>query len=556
MIEEKKIVDLPLNGCNFAQLGTLTPGVVPAPNSLGGLEGDATGIGFGNPTGSFAVNGQGNQMNNFIIDGMFNNDGFNTGFALRPPPDAIQEFKIQTHSYGAEYGLNAGAVVNVATKAGSNNIHGSIWEFHRNGGLQSTNFFATEKPELTQNQFGASFGGPLRKNKLFFFGYYEGFRNTEGQTRTRTVLSGAERNGDFSQSGTTIIDPFTGAPFPGNVIPPSRLHPSSVALLDEFVPLPNSEANRFTRSPPREDDRDQFGLRLDYHLDESNMFLFRWLRSKVTQFNPLATDFSPEGSAGENRVRDFMGSFTHIFDLNKINQFRISHNDIDAKPNTTSGTLNSEFGLDGIPNTQPTALGLANINIIGFFSLGDFNQPFAKRDNEVLQIRDDFTWITGRHSLKFGADVRRHHMFLAFTNRPNGNPVFDGSYTDLATADFLLGFMRQFRQGGGDPEKNGTQWGFAGYVHDEFRVSSNVMLSLGLRYELLQPWIEKEDRVNGWNPGQQSTVRPAAPVGLVYPGDEGVPRGIIPTDKNNFAPRVGVAWDESSPFLVETLYGS
>ena len=184
------MVDLPLNGRNFTQLGTLIPGVVAPPSGLGGADGNATPGGFGNVTGGFNVNGMRNQSNNFLLDGSPNNDSFNTGFVLRPPPDAIEEFKILTHSYDAEYGRNAGSVVNVVTKSGSNNWRGGAWEFNRDDSLQATNFFATTKPALKQNQYGGALGGPIQKNHAFFFGYYEGFNNRQGTTDNRV---GAER---------------------------------------------------------------------------------------------------------------------------------------------------------------------------------------------------------------------------------------------------------------------------------------------------------------------------------------------------------------------------
>ena len=189
VIDQEKVVDLPLNGRNFAQLGTLIPGVVAPPASLGGLNGNATVGGFGNTTGSFNVNGMRNQSNNFQLDGSGNNDSFNSGFVLRPPPDAIEEFKILTHSYGAEYGRNAGSVVDVVTKSGTNSWHGGGWEFNRDDNFQARNFFATTTPTLKQNQYGGDIGGPIKHNKLFVFGYYEGFNNRQGSTSTLTVLS-------------------------------------------------------------------------------------------------------------------------------------------------------------------------------------------------------------------------------------------------------------------------------------------------------------------------------------------------------------------------------
>src|SRR5438067_9258053 len=243
VIDRQKVVDLPLNGRNFTQLGTLTPGVLAPPVALGGQSGDATPGGFGNVTGGFNVYGQRNQSNNFLLDGSANNDSFNTGFVLRPPPDAIQEFKILTHSYDAEYGRNAGSVVNVVTKSGTNFWHGSGWEFNRDDRLQATNFFAAAKPALKQNQFGGAVGGPLMTNRLFMFSYFEGFQNKQGVTDTRTVLSAAQRAGDFS-GGAAIRDPLTGQPFAGNLIPPGRISPIAQKILDQYIPLPNSAGNR------------------------------------------------------------------------------------------------------------------------------------------------------------------------------------------------------------------------------------------------------------------------------------------------------------------------
>ena len=194
------------------------PGVIAPPAALGGQAGDATPGGFGNATGGFNVNGMRNQSNNFLLDGAPNNDSFNTGFVLRPPPDAIDEFRIFTHAFNAEYGRNAGAVVSVVTRAGSREWRGSGWWFDRDDALEARNRFAVTKPALDQHQFGGTAGGPIVENKAFVFGYYEGFRNRRGTTDTRVVPSAAQRAGDFS-GGPAIRDPLTGQPFPGNVIP-------------------------------------------------------------------------------------------------------------------------------------------------------------------------------------------------------------------------------------------------------------------------------------------------------------------------------------------------
>ncbi len=543
VIDEKKIVDLPLNGRNFTQLGTLLPGVTAPPASLGGASGEATPGGFGGATTGFSVNGQRNQSNNFLLDGASNNDTFNSGFVLRPPPDAIKEFKILTHNYAAEYGRNSGSVVNVITKSGGNSWHGSAWEFYRNDALEARNFFALEKPSLDQHQFGGSIGGPIAEDRLFAFGFYEGFRNTEGITDQRVVLTEAERRGDFSQSGVTITDPLTGQPFDGNVIPQDRLDPVAQRLLAAFVPLPNTGNNLVARSPDLEDNRDQVGIRLDFAATEESTFFGRYLFSDQRISNPLGgSNFSPDGQNFASSLHDFTVGNTHVFGPQAINQIRFSFNRIFARPQTTSGIPSSEFGFETI-NSQPTAVGVPFVSLSGFFSLGDGQQIFSRRINNVFNFSNDFSYNTGRHFIKFGVDIQRQNVEVAFLNRPNGDHTFNGAFTGSAPSDFLLGLSRRYRQGGGDPIKDGVGWLYGLYIQDEVRLLPQLTVNLGLRYELPLPFKDALNRVNGWLPGFQSQVFPEAPAGLVFPGDEGVGRAIIPTDKNNFAPRLGIAWD-------------
>lgn len=542
-IDQKQVVDLPLNGRNFTQLGTLIPGVMAPPLSLGGQSGTATPGGFGATTAGFTVDGMRNQSNNFLLDGSTNNDTFNTGFVLRPPPDAIQEFKILTHSYSAEYGRNAGSVVDVVTRSGTNEIHGAAWEFNRSDALQARNYFAPAdqpKPRLEQNQFGATYGGPIVRNRLFVFGYYEGFRNQQGSTSNIVVLSDAQRNGDFGS--TTIVDPRTGQPFPNNQIPAGRLDPSATALIRDFVPPANSGTNRYVTSPTTTDNRDSFGIRTDYHLSAGNSLLVRYLRTRTDRVTPPIT--TPSAQQARATEQDFMVSDTHLFSSNAINVARFSSNRIYANPAVTSGLSNADYGIN-VPNTNSLAQGLASIAVSGLFTLGDPQQPFVKRVNQVFEGADDFTWQMGRHSFKFGFDVQYQHMVIAFINRPNGDFTFNGFYTGNAAADFLLGLPAQFRRTTRNQAQDGTAWAYAGYAQDEFRPWnwSRLTLDLGVRYELAPPFVDKHDGLNAFHPGQQSTVFPGAPVGLVYPGDAGVPRGTYRTDTNNVAPRASAVWD-------------
>jgi outer membrane receptor protein involved in Fe transport len=543
VIDEKKVVDLPLNGRNFAQLGTLIPGVVAPPAQLGGASGDAQAgaNGFGAATAGFNVNGMRNQSNNFLMDGSSNNDTFNTGFVLRPPPDAIQEFKILTHAYSAEYGRNAGSVVNVVTKSGSNEWRGGVWEFNRSDGLNSRNFFAPEtqpKPELKQNQFGATLGGPIMKDKLFVFGYYEGFRSQRGITQTVSVPTAAQRAGNFGSA--SIRDPLTGQPFPGNTIPANRISPISAKLVADFIPAANVGANIYTVSPTVQDDRDQFGGRLDFRLSDKHSMLARYMRSTAEVLTPRTVQ--PADQAASATLQDVMLSDTYAFSSNAINVARFAFNRIYANPAVTSGITNADYGIN-LANTNPLAVGLASMVISGFPTLGDPQQPFVERVNNVFQFTDDFTYLTGRHSMKFGVEIRKEYMKIAFINRPNGDMFFNGAISGNAFADFLLGLPSQARATTTQALQEGSSWTYGVYAQDEFRVSERVTLNLGLRYELPRPFYDEQDAIVGFDTGVQSQKFPAAPAGLVYPGDPGVPRGVVPTDKNNLAPRLAVVWD-------------
>jgi len=542
VIDKKKVEELPLNGRNFTQLGTLIPGVVAPPPSLGGSAGDATPGGFGATTSGFSVNGMRSQSNNFLLDGASNNDTFNTGFVMRPPPDAIEEFKIQTHSYSAEYGRNSGSVINVVTRAGTNQLHGAAWEFNRDDKLQARNFFAAPapaaKPVLNQNQFGGSLGGPLLRNRIFGFGFYEGYRQTRGNTSNITVYSDAQRAGNFGS--IAIKDPSTGLPFENNTIPTARLSPAALKLIEEFVPRANTGTNRYIVSPETEDNRNNFGGRLDYQISSAQSLLGRYLLTTTESVTPPITQAI--GNTSKATLSDYFGSHTFILSPHAINVARFSYNRIDAKPAVTSGLRNEDYGIS-VPNTNALAQGLAAINVNGFPTLGDVGQPFVKRLNEVFQFTDEFTWTKGSHNMKFGADVRKEHMVIAFINRPNGEFVFDGTISGNAGADFLLGIPAQFRRTATNQAQDGTGYLYSGFVQDEWRTAHNVTVSAGMRYELSQPFVDVNDALNAFHPGVQSTRFPDAPTGLVYPGDPGVPRGTYATDKNNFAPRLGLVWD-------------
>jgi hypothetical protein len=373
-------------------------------------------------------------------------------------------------------------------------------------------------------------------------------------TQNLVTMSDGERQGIFS---TTIRDPRTGLPFANNTIPADRIDPAARKLIDAFVPRANSGTNRYVASPDTTDSRDQFGTRFDYHVNGKNSVLGRYTRSTTHAVQPAIT--RPIGTDASATLQDVMVSDTHIFASNKINQARMSYNRIGAKPQATSGLSNLDYGIN-MPSNVPSAQGLANITVTGLFAgtagiggtggLGDVQQPFVERLNETIQFTDDVTWIRGGHSLKFGAELQRQHMFIAFVNRPNGDLTFTGSTnaqsTGNAAADFLLGLPSQLRRTTANASQDGHGWFYGGYAQDEFRPLPNLTVSAGLRYEVSVPFVDKNGALNSFRPGQQSTRFPQAPLGLVYPGDAGVPDATYKTDKNNFAPRFGATWDPTN----------
>ena len=330
VIENRAVVDLPLNGRNFLQLATLVAGSTPAigyslpanPETPGGI------------TSSPQVNGLRAESNNYLLDGADNNEPFLGSAAVVPSAEAIQEFKVETNLYNAEFGSSAGAIVNVVTKSGTNDFHGSVYEFFRNDALDARNFFSPEVPVLKRNQFGFSVGGPIVRGRTFFFGNYEGFRQRSAETRTASVPTLLERQGNFSQSAVQPIDPLTGLPFPGGIIPLARFHPISVNLLP-FYPEPNVGDDRVVSSPAVPSNNDQVLVRVDHKLRENDNLTVRYFFQDGDgsfEFVPsfLGAIDVPGFPAGDKfRFHNVVISNTHTFSPTTILQSHFSYNRAD-----------------------------------------------------------------------------------------------------------------------------------------------------------------------------------------------------------------------------------
>jgi Carboxypeptidase regulatory-like domain/TonB dependent receptor len=574
-VGEREILDLPLNGRDFTQLGILQTGVVPLTPGLLEAGGPAR------AGQAYAVNGQRPESNNFLIDGANNFDTVDGGLVLEPPIDAIAEFRILTHTSNAEFGHSTGSTTNIITRSGTNQYHGTAWEFFRNNAMDAKSFFADSVEPLHRNQFGGVFGGPIKKDKTFFFLYYEGIRDTQGVTTLATVPSNAERAGNFadqcplyngtfnaqglcidnstgqvSQNGQ-LINEISGQPILYNQLP--FIYPISQTLLS-YYPLANSGAFTYVGTQTLTNNSDQFGVRVDHYLTNRDTLNLRYSFGQSNDVDPL-----PSGGANvpgfpvatNQRDQNFVIQETHTFSPTLVGILRASY-------------LRNKFLLgNSINHTDPASLGfqyepsLADaigppfIQVGGYASIGD---PITGPRNTYQNTYDfsgALTWIKGQHQFKFGGGYQYDQINMLNGIATNGFFVFSNFPVNNSFASFLFGQPVVFLQGGGNFYRGLRGQGFNLYAQDTWRVSSRVTVNYGLRYEVPSPYTEIHNYQNLWIPGKKSVVFPSAPEGLLYPGDPGVPRGLIPTDRAAFAPRVGLAWDVKGDgkWLVTSAYG-
>ena len=544
VIEEKQIAQLPLDGRNFLELALLAPGTAPnAPGSAGSVRGDF----------SFSANGAREDSNNFLLDGVYNVDPKLNTFSVRPPVDAVREFEVLTNSYDASFGRNAGGQINVVLKSGTNDFHGTLYEFHRNAALDARNFFAPadSDPKYIRNQFGGSIGGPVVRNKTFFFGDYEGTRSREGITRVTNVPTLAERNGDFSQSLLGCPRNFlTGQPFPGCRIPAEFQHPVGRAIANLY-PLPNRNVPfaNFVSSPTARDRNDHFDARVDHNFNDSSQFVARYSFGDRNFFDPFTgPTFSLVPGFGNHvprRSQNLLLGETHVFSPSLVNEARFSFNRVSQSviQEGRGRSVNQQVGLPEL-SQNPRDFGLSFITVTGLSPLGDeFNNPQASTTN-LFQFLDNVNYSRGAHLVKFGFDFRYQQQDAFRDVQSRGFLTFTNQFlTGNALADLLLGFP--FITGGArldNPQRLRSE-SYNFYVNDSWRATPRLTLTAGLRYELNSPPVDAGDRANLYDVATRTLV----PVGTA-----GVPRSGYETDKNNLAPRVGLAYtltDEGTTVL-------
>ena len=540
-IDERQVTDIPLDGRNIFDLMSLMPGVSQV-NDPQTFTNDRKG-----PT--FSTSGSRTAQNSMLLDGAQFNAVFRNSGLNYPPPDAIQEIRAVTSNYSAEYGRNSGTVMNVITRSGSNSLHGGVWEFNRDSAYNARSFFSKSVNKLVQNQYGGMLGGPLIKNKLFIFGSYEGLKvRSTALTSSAKLLTSKESEGIFS---STIIDPAAGQPFPSNTIPTSRFDPVAVKvnnLLQNSNPGSTVNgllvANYFA---PQNDDK---GLvRVDYYVGTHAI--------DARYFQLASNDNTDAGNVPgyEYEEEDAASHTASIGDTlpispNLLNVVRLAFNRF-----TPSVTILTPYSLSSLGSTLPQ-FGPPNpseINVSGRWDVGNTSAAPAQLVNETRDVTESLSWIHGAHTFKFGVEYAR----LSYLNRSyfqsQGGFTFTGIFTQGVengktvagnpAADFLLGLAQTLSISSPVLEQGGIQNNFFAFAEDDWRVNRRLTVNLGLRYELPEPWYQNNNYWGSFAWGEQSTVYPNAPRGLVFPGDPGFPRGLIQADYNNFGPRVGFALD-------------
>ena len=513
-IDSKTITDLPLASRNYVQLTLLAPGAV-TPSPSGFTNGITTGLGPGGGDASRPfINGNHEQANNFLLDGMDNNQISDNLVGYSPNADAIQEFTLITNNASAEFGNFEGGIINATIKSGTNQYHGDAFEFFRNDVLNanswSNDWQDVPKTPLRWNQFGGVVGGPILKDKLFFFTDYQGQRfDTPPSLGTTTVMTTAERQGNFSQLLTLatpiqLKNPFTGAIFPGNIIPPSMIDPVAQKLFASgFYPAPmNSNlTNNFTDSSGTQTNQDQGDVKIDYNHGENDRIYVRY--SRLYANDPTTTNFPlSDNQYTIDNAHNGVINWTHTFGTNIINEARFGVNYVLVNNGYTPQTGIGDLGTNlGIANANIAGPGLLALNFtsnnyaasLGSSLVGN-QQLFATTVGEF----DDTVVITkGKHTIHTGFQFFRERINVYYAGNAGnlGSISFSGQYTGSAEADFFLGLPSGFAGGSAD---NGT-WGqraniVAGFVQDNYRVSQSLTLNLGLRYENHTPWVEVENR--------------------------------------------------------------
>lgn len=610
LISHRDMIGLPLNGRNPVQLAQLTAGV--APSEPGAR--DAAGYGF-------SSNGSRSLDNNFLLDGIDDNSNLpdllnGANYAVMPSVDALQEFRVQTDDYSAEFGRSTGAVVNATLKSGTNRFHGDLYEFLRNDKLDARNFFDVVKPEYRQNQFGATLGGPIRHDRLFFFGDYEGLRIRQGETRTSLVPTAAQRGGDFSSqldltSPTGINDcnghptyagelfdttqtqvsassptGFCGVPFgydgqgnPLNVIPGSHLDPLGSRLAALF-PLPNVGGNgyNYVSNPILRRNRDSADVRIDQVFSGSDTAFYSFSSSRQPSVIPSPLPGLADGGGFETGNEMFTAysaaaSETHVFSPTVINEFRLGYNRLHARrfPFNSEQNVSAQIGFPNVPYAAGTHNG--GLPQLTFPDVATLGSPTYLPSNEIQNtyiLSDTATLILGNSTVKAGGEIRPEEFTIFQPATPRGAIFFGNQFTDNPAdpgtgGSGLASMLAGIPGGGGLSNLNNVDYlrhTWAVFVQDDWHATTNLTLNLGLRYEYFSPVMERFNAQANFNPVTGLLDVPASRPSALTPTYASLMQvnphatdQLIHPDYNNFAPRIGFAYRLNRRTVLRSAYG-
>ncbi len=586
VITGRQMTAVPLNGRSFTDLLSLQPGVAPQ-TSITDTTVQDIGATVLNPSGTLnpgtlAVNGQREFANFFSVNGSDVEEDVNAGTAIIPNLDAIDEFRILTSNFDAEYGEFSGGQISVITKSGGNNFHGDAFEFLRNTDLDARNYFSPTRGAFRQNQFGGTFGGPIRRNKLFFFADYQGTRQTQGvDTGTIGVPSAADRTGDLSDLASSLTgtvggsyfanlltqklgynvtagEPyyFSGCPqtqcvFPNAVIPQTAWSVPAQRLL-QYIPAPNTASGFATSSfnqtvrddkgAIRVDDNSRLGLLSAYYFIDDftldNPYPVAQSGASVPGFNALTTGRAQLIALGD----------TKTFNASAFNELHFSYMRDLTNLGQPVGGLGVSLAAQGFTNADgtpsivalnPKAVGVENLNFNAYSTGAAANELI--QTNNVFQVTDTFSKVLGNHTMKFGGEFHADQVNAHPIAQFNGSFVFSGQETGVDFADFLVGVPNQYNQSQLNPFYARNKY-VGLFAQDSWHVLSNLTLNYGLRWDRIAPWSEKYNQISTFVAGAQSVVFPGAPPGILYPGDPGIPDTLAHIDNHTFAPRVGLAW--------------
>ncbi|HUE03762.1 MAG TPA: TonB-dependent receptor [Bryobacteraceae bacterium] len=582
VIESKTMLALPLNGRSYIDLLGLQAGVAPA--TSGTIGGDRLVSGMLD-AGNVSVNGQRETANAFLVNGGDVSEGRNEGTGLIPNLDSIEEFRLITNSFDAEYGKFSGAVMNAITKSGTNGFHGDVFEFLRNDDMDARNFFDATKAELRRNQFGYAAGGPFLKNRLFWFSDYQGTRQVQGASTGIVELpTVAQRQGNFDPSqltgmvdgpywaqvlaqrlgyGVNVNEPYSfpgcnnpsDCVFPGGVIPTRAFDPAAVGTLP-YIPLPNLDptAGLYSNDSQKNTVRDdKIGERVDFNNTKTGAWSWYYHFDDSTAYNALPAASVPGfPSVTPTRAQEIVMSNIKILGPSAVNEARVSFFRTSTHKDEPEGSFAKLSSLGFV--TGDGSLGIVPSGPPGFpqtvppmyfvnFAIGvptlTTGQP-----NNTWMLSDGFSKVSGKHSLKMGGEFRYLQINERNVCSPNGNFVFDGTVTGVDFADYLLGAptaLGGYTQCSQQFLDSRTRYGGA-YIQDSWKVTPNLTLNLGVRWEVSMPWYDTEGKIETIVPGEQSTQFPTAPLGWVVPGDPGIPSTLAHTRYDNFGPRLGLAY--------------